>query len=82
MIAAIMLTAGLAGSLRAKNLKKWESDYRRARDVLTESGDSLPLLGNVADIVSHAARAARRRCSVREATTWDIEWDGESLPEC
>ena len=82
MIAAVMLTAGLARSLREKRLEKWRSDFSRARDVLTEPGDSRPLPGNLADMVSHAIRAGRRRCSVREAATWDIEWDGESLPEC
>jgi hypothetical protein len=81
MITAVMLTAGLGRALREKKLAKWWSDFSRARDVITEPDDLGPLLGNIADIVSHTIRAYRRRCSVREATTWDIEWDGESLPE-
>jgi hypothetical protein len=81
MITAVMLTAGLGAAVRERRLTKWWSDFGRARDVLTEPGDSRPLSGNVVDLVSHAIRARKRRCSVREATTWDIEWDGESLPE-
>jgi hypothetical protein len=81
MVAAVMLTAGLVTAVRERRLAKWWSDFKRARDVLTEPGDSRPLSGNAVDMVSHALRAGRRRCSLREATTWDIEWDGESLPE-
>jgi hypothetical protein len=69
-------------AVRENRLSQWRSDCRRADDVITEPGDRLPLLGNVADLVSHALRAVRGGCSVREAATRDIEWDGEGLPEC
>ena len=82
MIAAVMLTAGLVSAVRENRLSQWLSDCRRADDVITAQGDRLPLLGNVADLVSHALRAVRGGCSVREAATRDIEWDGEGLPEC
>ena len=82
MIAAVMLTAGFAAAVRERCVSKWWFDFRRANDVLIEPGDSRPLPGNLADMVSHALRAGRRGCSLREATTWDIEWDGERLPEC
>jgi hypothetical protein len=82
MIATLMLTAGLATSVRAGRLAQWRHDYMRARDVITERGDSWPWLGAVADLGLHALRAGRNRCSLREAATRDIEWDGEELPEC
>jgi len=79
MITPVMLTAGLVTAAREKRLSQWRYDFRRARDVL---GDARTLAGIVADLFSHGTRALRRGCSVREATTWDIEWDGENLPEC
>ena len=82
MLAGAMLTAGLAGAARAGRLAAWRRDFARARDVLCAGGDAQPLAGGLCDLGSHVLRALRRRCSVREAMTLDIEWDGESLPEC
>lgn len=82
MIATLMLTAGLATSMRTGRLSQWRQDYLRARDVITQPGDAWPLLGTIADFGLHAVRACRNRCSLREAATRDIEWDGERLPEC
>ena len=82
MLGGAMLTAGLAGALRAGRVDAWRRDYARARDVLAVAGDVRPLAGGVCDLGSHVLRALRRRCSVREAMTRDIEWDGEALPEC
>jgi predicted ATP-grasp superfamily ATP-dependent carboligase len=82
MIATLMLTAGLTTSARAGRLPQWRRDFMRASDVIAERGDSGPLLGAIADLGLHALRAGRNRCSLREAATRDIEWDGERLPEC
>ena len=77
-----MLTAGFVIAARERRLSEWWSDYRRARGVLSVRGDWRPSVGIGADLIVHTMRALRRRCSIREATTQDIEWDGESLPEC
>ena len=82
MLAAAMLTAGLAGAMRAGRVAAWRRDFDRAREVLCVRGDARPLAGGIGDLGSHMIRAMRRRCSVREAMTRDIEWDGEALPEC
>jgi hypothetical protein len=82
MIATLMLTVGFAISMRAGRVSQWRDDFMRATDVITERGDSWPLLGAIADLGLHALRAGRNRCSLREAATRDIEWDGERLPEC
>jgi len=47
--------------------------------VLAQPGDRLPLAGAVADIGSYALLAARQGVGLREASTRDIEWDGEAL---
>jgi hypothetical protein len=82
MIATIMVTVGLGASIRAGRLAQWRHDFGRARDVITERGDAWPFFGALADFGLHAVRASRNRCSLREAATRDIEWDGERLPEC
>jgi hypothetical protein len=80
MLAPIMLCVGLPVAVRNATLKRWYDDWCRARDVLGVPGDKFPLLGGVADIASFARISLRERCSLRAASTRDIEWDGEPLP--
>jgi hypothetical protein len=80
MIASVMLAVGLPAAVRAGRLRHWQIDWRRARDVLATPGDRRPALGACRDLVSYAGRALSAGCSVRAATTRDIEWDGEPLP--
>ena len=81
MLAPVMLVAGLPQALRSGTFGRWLHDWRRAKDVLSIPGDRMPLPGAAWDIASFTAAAARRRTSVREASTRDIEWDGEELTE-
>ena len=79
MIGPVMLTAALAPSLRSGSLRDWWRDLRAAHDVIGVKGDRRPLLGGLCDLGSYARLAARERCSIREASTRDTEWDGEWL---
>jgi hypothetical protein len=79
MLAAIMLTEGLRAALRRGQLHRWRADWNRASDVLGETGDVRPTLGALLDIGSYGWLALRQRCSLRQAATRDIEWDGEAL---
>lgn len=79
MIAPIMLGWGLHGAARDRQLGRWLRDWRRADDVIAVPGDRRPMLGASVDLGSYARMAARQRCSLREAATRDIEWDGESV---
>jgi glutathione synthase/RimK-type ligase-like ATP-grasp enzyme len=81
MVTAAMLTAGLGAALRHGRLAQWLRDYRAATDVIVTPGDRGPLWGGVRDLAAHARLAMLRRCTLREAMTQDIEWDGEALPE-
>ena len=80
MIAPVMLTAGLSGALRSGGLAQWRADWRRATDVISVAGDRAPHAGAMGDLASYVRLAMQRRCSMREAATRDIEWDGEALP--
>lgn len=79
MLASVMLTAGLAHALRHRRIGGWLRDFGAASDVLAIGGDRLPALGALMDIASFGRMAIRHGCTLREAATRDIEWDGEEL---
>ena len=79
MIAAIMATSGMWDACRRGRLSEWRRDFARARDVIASPGDRRPLRGGLADVASYARSALRQRCSLREAATRDIEWDGQPI---
>jgi hypothetical protein len=79
MIAAVMWFAGGVHALRSHGVRAWRQDVRRARDVIVVRGDARPLLGGLFDLASYTRLAWRDRCSLRQAATCDVEWDGEPL---
>lgn len=79
MLGPVMYSAGLAQALANGTLANWRRDARRATDVLAAAADRAPLLGGVVDMAWFARTALQRRCTLREAATRDIEWDGEEL---
>lgn len=79
MIAAVMWCAGGVHAWRTHDVKTWWHDLRRARDVVVTPGDARPVLGGLFDLASYTRLAWRDRCSLRQAATCDVEWDGEPL---
>lgn len=79
MLSSVMLLAGGMQALRAGGAGSWWRDARRARDVIAEAGDRRPVLGGLVDVCLHARTAVTAKCTVREASTRDIEWDGRAL---
>ncbi len=76
MIGPVMLAAALWPPLRGNPLRAWWRDYTRAADVIARPGDVLPLFGGLVDLGATALSAFRHACSLRQAATQDIEWDG------
>lgn len=81
MIAPVMASVGLAKALANGRLKQWRDDFLAADDVIGVRGDRLPLAGAAADMGSYLLLSRRQRCTLREAATRDIEWDGEALAQ-
>lgn len=79
MIAPLMLSAGLLHARSSGTWSQWRADWHRADDVLMRDGDALPLVGGLVDTGSYARLAIQGGHSLREATSRDIEWDGEEL---
>ena len=79
MIAAVMATSGIWDACRRGALTQWRRDFARARDVIALPADQRPLFGGFVDVASYARLALQQRCSLREAATRDIEWDGQPI---
>lgn len=79
MLAPIMYSGGLLQSIGRGDFRRWCSDLQRARDVIAAPGDHLPVGGAILDMAWFSKTALLRKCSLREAATGDIEWDGEEL---
>lgn len=79
MLGPIMASAGLVDAAMKRGLSAWRRDFAAALDVVTHPGDIKPLLGGAVDMACFAAAALANGCSMREASTRDIEWDGEEL---
>lgn len=81
MIAPVMASVGLAQALKNGRIKAWRRDFLAADDVIGVAGDRRPLAGAAADMGSYLLLSLRQRCTLREAATRDIEWDGETLAQ-
>jgi hypothetical protein len=79
MIAALMLTSGLAQSVRMGRLKQWRHDFSQASDVIGIAADRRPLLGVVTDLFDYSRDARKHGRTLRESATRDIEWDGQPI---
>lgn len=77
MVGAAMFLTGAARLVRDDGFRR---DFARARDVMVRRGDPGAVWGQIPALLEVAGRALARRTGLREATTADIEWDGQDLP--
>ncbi|MCZ2498601.1 ATP-grasp domain-containing protein [Xylophilus sp. Kf1] len=81
MLGPVMLSAGWASALRQGRLADWWRDFQAAEDVIGGAHDRWPAVGGAVDMAAFASLALRQRTSLREASTQDIEWDGQALQD-
>lgn len=79
MLGSVMLLAGGAQALKGGQVARWWRDYRRARDAIAVPGDVGPWFGGLVDMGAFARVAWREQCSLRQASTHDIQWDGQPM---
>lgn len=79
MIGALMASAGLKQAVQQRQVGQWRRDFGSAVDVISTAGDRLPPLASLLDLGSYARMARQHHCSLRQAATRDIEWDGEPM---
>ncbi|MBB6696043.1 ATP-grasp domain-containing protein [Cohnella xylanilytica] len=77
MLSAAMLSYGLTQAIGRRKLGEWLRAYRSGRDVVYRRDDPKPFAEQFR-LLAWTWRVARRRSlSMQEASTIDIEWNGE-----
>lgn len=75
MIGLAMVMFGLS----QKPLRSWLHDWRRASDVAFSKNDLVPFLGQLLSLGEALYLSLVKKCDPISATTYDLEWNGESL---
>jgi len=79
MIAAAMPLWGLAYAFKQQLLRQYVGDFWRGRDVLFQWKDPMPAIGLPLTLAELLLIAVRERKTMQQASTQDIEWNGEPL---
>jgi hypothetical protein len=64
-----------------QTFRLWLAAFTRSRDTLFDLRDPLPALLQGRGIFHYLSLARRHGLSPLEASTFDIEWNGETPPE-
>lgn len=77
MLGTAMLLYGLPASLVNGKLGAWFKTFFHSDDVILDFYDPLPFFLQWRSILSYMLLARREKISALEASTFDIEWNGE-----
>ncbi|QMV39803.1 ATP-grasp domain-containing protein [Cohnella cholangitidis] len=77
MLSAAMLSFGLIQAARQRMLRDWLRAYRNSRDVVFRWDDPKPFAEQFRLLAWTKRIAKSRGISLQEASTLDIEWNGE-----
>ena len=78
MLSTAMLVYALPEALRKKKFKCWLDIFTHSRDVLFDVHDPWPALAQGRSILHYVNLARRHGISPLQASTFDIEWNGET----
>ncbi|MCC6905648.1 MAG: carbamoylphosphate synthase large subunit, partial [Anaerolineae bacterium] len=79
MLASAMLIYGLPAALRARQLHRWAAEMIQSKDVVLAWHDPLPVLLQGRSILRFLLDSWRQGISPLEASTADVEWNGEDI---
>ena len=77
MLSTAMLIYGLPAAIRKKQFINWLKTFFTSSDVILDFKDPLPLLLQFRSILNYLRLARKNKISPLEASTFDIEWNGE-----
>jgi predicted ATP-grasp superfamily ATP-dependent carboligase len=77
MLASAMLVYGLPSALADRTLRSWLQTFLHSRDVIWNFKDPLPFLLQFRSLLFYLRLARQKDISPLEASTFDIEWNGE-----
>jgi predicted ATP-grasp superfamily ATP-dependent carboligase len=80
MLSTAMLVYGLPEAFKKKNVKQWIKTFFTSNDVILDYKDPLPFLLQFRSFLATMKLAREKDISLIEASTFDIEWNGEGLP--
>ena len=81
MMSPLMLSCGLYDAIQSGQIGAWSRDFSRAREVVAQLRDPMPLMGALLDLVQIGRVAQRQNCSVRAASSFDMEYNGRELTD-
>jgi len=79
MLSTAMLMYGLPTAIKNREFKLWLKTFSNSKDVILESKDFMPFLLQFRSIFAYLNLARKHGISPLEASTYDIEWNGEML---
>ena len=74
---AAMLIYALPAAFKKNNLRQWMNTFFTSNDVILNFKDPLPFLLQFRSLLSYLKLARQKGISPLEASTFDIEWNGE-----
>ncbi len=77
MLSAAMLIYGLPAAFRKNNVTQWAKTFFTSDDVIFNFKDPLPFLLQFRSLLAYLKLAREKGISPIEASTFDIEWNGE-----
>jgi hypothetical protein len=77
MLSAAMLIYALPAAYKKNNVREWAKTFFTSNDVVLDFKDPLPFLLQFRGLLSTMRLAREKRISILEASTFDIEWNGE-----
>lgn len=77
MLTTAMLSLGLTRAIKKKRFVRWLKTFFTSKDVILDFKDMLPYMLQFRSILTYFKMARDRDISPLEATTFDIEWNGE-----
>jgi hypothetical protein len=77
MLASAMLAYALPAALRKNELQSWAKTFFTSDDVIWDAKDPLPFLLQFRSLLFYLRLARQKGISPLEASTFDIEWNGE-----
>jgi hypothetical protein len=78
MLSTAMLIYGLPASLRNGRIRHWFEKFLHSQDVIFSRKDLRPFLLQFKSIFYYLKLAREQGISPLEASTFDIEWNGEN----
>ncbi len=78
MLILPMLYTGITSLSNSNTLKRWWHTFSSSRDVIWDCGDPIPFMQQLTIPLSLWWIGRRNKLSMTEASTLDIEWNGES----